>query len=87
MGHGDASEKELELPAHLRGRKADEVQPILIRDEAEYGRAITPIAVRLAHIVNATHDTERLFRDSVQFRRVGPHDPKLDREWRVRSEH
>src|SRR5687767_7066810 len=51
-------EKELELPAHLRRREADEVQSILIRDEAEHGCAITPIAIHLPHIGNAAHDIE-----------------------------
>src|SRR5207247_366258 len=58
LRNGDAGEEELELPAHLGRRKADEVQSILIRDEAEYGRAITPVAIRLPHIGNATHAVE-----------------------------
>src|SRR5436190_1065708 len=36
---GDAGKEELELLADLRWRQADEVQSILIRDEAEHGRA------------------------------------------------
>lgn len=75
------------MPTDLRWRKADEVQSILIGDEAKHGRAIAPIAVRLAHVGNATHDTERFFGDRVQLRRIRPHDPKLDRKWRVGSEH
>ena len=80
-------EKELELPAHLRRREADEVQSILIRDEAEHGCAITPIAIHLPHIGNATHDIESFVRDGVQLRGVRPHDAKLDRERRVGPEH
>jgi hypothetical protein len=41
LRYRDACEEELELPAYLGWRKADEVQSILIRDEAEYGRAIS----------------------------------------------
>jgi hypothetical protein len=37
LRNSDASEEELQLPAHLRRREADEVQSILIRDEAETG--------------------------------------------------
>src|SRR5216117_4101093 len=66
LRNGDAGEEELELLAHLRWREADEVQSILIRDEAEHGCAITPIAVRLPHIANPPHDIEGLFRDGVQ---------------------
>src|SRR3954451_16539888 len=84
---GDPSEQELELPAHLRWREADEVQSVLIRDEAEHGSAITPIAVCLPHIGNTTHDIERFFRDCVQLRGIGSNDPKLDWERRVGSEH
>ena len=63
LRNGDASKKELELPAHLRWREADEVQSILIRDEAEHGCAITPIAVGLPHVLNAPHNAEGLFRN------------------------
>ena len=59
--------EELELPAHLRWREADEVKSILIRSEAEHGDAITPIAVRLPHIGNAAHDLEGLLSDMCLF--------------------
>ena len=69
---GDAGKEELELLAHLRRREADEVQPILIRDEAEHGRAIAPIAIRLPHVGNAPHDVEGFFGDGVQLQGSGP---------------
>src|SRR6185369_13317046 len=77
---GDAAQEKLELLADLRWRKTDETQSILIRDEAEHGRAIAPIAVRLPHIGNAPHDVQGLFGDSVQLCGIGSRDPKLDRE-------
>ena len=84
---GDAGEEELELLAHLRWREADEVQPILIRDEAQHGRAIAPVAVGLPHVRDAPHDVEGFFGDVVQLRGIGSHDPELDRERRVGAEH
>ena len=83
----NAGEEELELLAHLRRREADEVQSILIRDEAEHGRAIAPIAVGLPHVRDAPHDVEGLLGDAVQLRGIRSHDPELDRERRVGSEH
>ena len=84
---GSAGEQELQLLAHLRRREADKVQPILIRDEAQHGRALAPIAVRLPHIGNAAHDSERFFGDRVQLRGVGSHDPEFDRKRRGRPKH
>ena len=46
-----------------------------------------PIAVRLLHMGNATHEIESFVRDGVQLRGVRPHDAKLDRERRVGFEH
>ena len=68
-------------------RKADQIQPILIGDEAKHGRAIAPVAVRLPDVRDAPHDLEGFLGDLVQFRRIGPDDAKLDRERRVRAEH
>ena len=47
LRHGNAGEEELQLPAHLRLREADEFESILIGHEAKHGCAIAPIAVRL----------------------------------------
>src|SRR6185369_3572725 len=87
LRYRDAREQELKLPTHLRWRKADQVQSILIRDEAKHGRAIAPIAVRLPHIGYAAHDIEGLLRDGVQLRGIWAHHPKLYRERRIGSKH
>ena len=58
--------------------EADEVQSILIRDEAEHGRAIAPVAVGLPHVRDAPHDVEGLFGNAVELRGIRSHDPELD---------
>src|SRR5262249_32020896 len=65
LREGNAGEEELKLPADLRWREADEIQSILIRDEADHRRAIAPIAVGLPDVRDAAHDVERFFRDGV----------------------
>ncbi|HET6472382.1 MAG TPA: hypothetical protein VFG38_11100 [Pseudomonadales bacterium] len=83
----DTGEQELNLLRHLRRRKADEIQSILIRDEAHDRRAITPIAVGLPDVGDVAHDAERLLGDAVQLRGIGAHDAELDRERRGWAEH
>ena len=71
----------------LGRRQADKVQPILIGDETKHRRAIAPVAIGLPDVRNAPHDVEGFLGDLVQFRGIGSHDAKLDRERRVRAEH
>src|SRR5437763_1571552 len=77
---GDAREEELELLADLGWREANEIQPILVRDKAKHGRAVSPVTVRLPHLGDAPHDVESFFGNGVELSGMGPHDPELDRE-------
>src|SRR6185503_3077813 len=77
LRYGDTGQEKLQLLGGLGRGEADEIETILIQDEAEYGRAIAPIAVGMPHIRHAPHDVEGLLGDAVELCWIGSHDPEL----------
>ena len=49
----NAGEQQLQLLRGLGRRQADQIETILVGNEAKHGRAVAPVAVRLPHVGNA----------------------------------
>ena len=87
VGDGDAAQEELKLLAHVAGRQADALEPVLIERKTQRGHAFAPIAVDRSHQGTRLHHGKCLRRNVTKLVRVRTHHTEPHGEGRIRAEH